>query len=470
MIAPLFMIIHEPMSEEFPSQLSDDESDELSAEDQVADDPELTIRSFPVPEAPTTIGLNGSNHAAATWTHNEPVRVSTGDGASAAYFPKNIIPPPPPSLARESAARERVRRRRVRGGGAGGEWAWVIIAGALLSVVVIIGMVILLIFQTANAEPEVLPTAAMDLSTLPTAVSFRSDLNGVATGKTITLDDGYSMILQPWDGQSRYTVLMMGLDRRPNETGLTYRTDTMILVSLDPTSKRIGILSIPRDLYVAFPGYPARQRVNSAMVIGEGNGIGGPQFTMQTLQYNLGIRIHDYLVVDFKAVTDVVDAIGGIEVTIDYNIYDPAYPDMNYGYDPFYLEAGTHLLDGRNALKFARTRHGDSDIERARRQQQVIYAVRDRVLSLNMLPQLILQAPALLSSMENNVYTSIDVPRMIELSWYAKDIPEENIISGVLDYRYLSNYTTESGEQVLIVNSSTLPNLMIDVFGSNYSE
>lgn len=457
------------MADEFSTRNADENLETVQGDSQ-ENDPDRTMKSLPVPDAPTSIGLNGSRHTAATWTHNEPVRLPASEAVATTYFPKPIVPPPPSPLVRESAVRERVRRRHVRGGRPGSEWAWVIIAMALLSVALIIGMSILLILRVSSAEPEVLPTAAFDLSMLPTAVSFRSDLNQVATGRTITLDNGYSMILEPWNGTSRYTILIMGLDRRPDEKGLAYRTDTMMLVSLDPASKRIGILSIPRDLYVAFPGYYERQRVNSAMVIGEVNGVGGPQFAMQTIQYNMGIRVHDYLIVDFKAVIDIVDAIGGIEITTDYNIYDPAYPDMNFGYDPFYLQAGTHLLDGRNALKFARTRHGDSDIERAKRQQQVIYAIRDRVLSLNMLPQLILQAPVLLNSYSENVYTSVDLPRMIELAWYAKDIPEENIISGVMDYRYLSNWTTSDNAQVLIPNNRTLPQLMIEVFGANYSE
>ncbi len=279
------------------------------------------------------------------------------------------------------------------------------------------------------------------------------------------------IIPRRWTGTDRVTVLLMGIDRRPGETGLAFRTDTMMVISIDPDTKRIGILSIPRDLFVVISGYSERQRVNSAMALGEWRQAGsGPQLAMQTVQGNLGIRIHDYMVVDFNAIIGLVDAIGGIDVTIDYTINDSQYPDMYLGYDPFYLPAGTHHLDGVTALKFARTRHGNSDVDRAQRQQQVIYSIRDQVLDFNMLPQLIIQAPTLLETYKDNVYTGLSLQDMIELAWFAKDIPRDNITTGVIDYRYVTNYETDNGSQVLVPNNYTLGNLMVEVFGANYSE
>lgn len=362
-----------------------------------------------------------------------------------------------------------MRRRRVRGRSAGGEWAWVIIAGTMLGVVLILGMSIFVFFRAAQAEIEVIPTVVV---ALPTPLDARSDLNSVLyTGQTVTLDDGRSIILEPWDGQSRFTVLLMGLDRRPGETGLAYRTDTLLLVSIDPISQAIGILSIPRDLYVEMPGYSEMQRVNSPMVYGEIRQPGyGPVLAMQTVQYNLGIRVHDYIAVDFNAFIALVDAIGGIDIKVDYPISDPQYPDMYYGYDPFYITAGQHHLDGKTALKYARTRHGDSDFERAKRQQQVLYAVRDRVFDLNLLPRLIVQAPTLLGSLKDNVYTGMSVEPMIKLAWYLKDIPRENIRTGVIDSKYTITWTTPQGAQVEIPNRRNIGQLMVEVFGSNYSQ
>ncbi len=415
-------------------------------------DSELTVpNNLPVVGNEVPDMTTKTNHAAVT----------------ASYYPADL--PPPPPLVRESAARERMRRRRVRERRGGGEWAWVIIAAAMLGVVIIISMSVFLLLRSSQVKPEVIPTAA---AVLPTPVDARTDFSDLNTGngEEVTLDDGRSIVLQPWNGTSRFTVLMVGLDRRPGETGLAYRTDTMMLVSIDPDSNSVSILSLPRDLYVEVPGYRALQRINSAMVLGELQRPGyGPTLAMQTAQYNFGIRVHDYVAVDFKAFITLVDAIGGIDLDVPYTINDPQYPNMYYGYEPFYLAAGFHHLDGATALKFARTRHQTSDFERAERQQQVLYAIRDRILDVEMLPQLIVQSPTLLSQLSDNVYTGLNIDQMIQLAWYLKDIEAENIRTGVVDERYTMGYLTPEGASVLVPNRSLIGSLMVDVFGANYS-
>src|SRR5690606_16577334 len=133
-----------------------------------------------------------------------------------------------------------------------------------LSVVVMVSMGVFILLRAAQQPTEVIPTAA---AVLPTPVDARGDGRGGGTGQVMTLSDGRSIELIPWDGSSRFTFLMVGLDRRPGETGLSYRTDTMMLISIDPATDSIGILSIPRDLYVDVPGYSEPQRVNSPMVL-----------------------------------------------------------------------------------------------------------------------------------------------------------------------------------------------------------
>lgn len=379
-------------------------------------------------------------------------------------------PPPPPPMMRETAARERVRKRRSRS--RGGEWAWVIIAMALLSVVVVFSMSAFILLRASSTPSETLATAA---AVLPTPVDVNTGLGGVGAAEggaqQFTLNDGRSILLTPWDGTSRFTVLVVGLDRRPGETGLAYRTDTMMLVSLDPATLSLGILSIPRDLYVEVPGYSELQRVNSAMVLGELQQPGyGPELMKQTVQYNLGIRVHDYVAVDFNTFISIVDAVGGVDMDIPYTINDPQYPDMNYGYDPFYIQAGFQHLDGITALKYARTRHGDSDFGRASRQQDVLYAIRDRVLSLNMLPQLVVQAPTIWNAVSQGVSTGLTLDQILQLVWYMKDIPGGNIRTGVIDESYAVNYTTSRGASVLIPDRARLGTLMVEVFGANYSQ
>jgi LCP family protein required for cell wall assembly len=263
----------------------------------------------------------------------------------------------------------------------------------------------------------------------------------------------------------------MGLDRRPGETGLGYRTDTMLLLSLDPRTQGIGVLSIPRDLYVDVPGYSALRRINEPMALGELQRLNyGPILAMETVQYNLGIRVNNYIIVDFQAFVQIVDALGGIEVTTEYVIDDQYYPTMNYGYERFYLSAGRNLLDGQTALKFARTRHGDSDIERGKRQQQVIFALLDKVSKPENLPQVLGQVPALWNALQDNFYTNLSLDQMVQLGLYVKDIPREKINSGSISYENLMDYTTPQGAQVLIPNRARLGELMASVFGASYSE
>jgi LCP family protein required for cell wall assembly len=285
------------------------------------------------------------------------------------------------------------------------------------------------------------------------------------------LGNGESMIIRPWDGKERFTVLVMGMDKRPGEFGSAFRTDTMILISLDPKTKHVGMLSLPRDLFVDVPGY-GLQRINTAYGAGELEGPGGgPRLAMQTVQYNFGIRINDYVVVDFNAFIRVIDLVGGININVPYDISDPQYPDMNFGYDPFYITAGWHQLDGATALKYARSRHSSDDIDRGQRQQQVLYALRDKVLAYDMIPKLAAEAPALWSELRNGVQTGLSLDQILQLAWWVKDIPSSNYTNAVLGWDYVTPVNWQ-GSDILIPDrmSGKLVTLMTEVFGPDYNQ
>ena len=377
----------------------------------------------------------------------------------------------------ERVARERDRKRRSRARTRRtSEWAWVVVALAMFGVTLITSLSVFMILRT-NRDDAFEEAAGMTAASatavviVPTAVP-NPDLLSVEPAGEPAPADANSFGIEAWDGQERFTILLMGWDRRPTDPpDAAYRTDTMMLVSLDPVSGQIGVLSVPRDLYVNIPGYSQLQRINSAYVLGELRQPGyGPQLAMQTVQYNLGMRIHDYLIVDFNAFIKVVDAIGGITVDVPYNISDSQYPDMGYGYDPFYITAGVHHLDGTTALKYARTRHNSNDFRRAERQQQVIFAIRDQILNVNNLPQVVVAAPSIWASIQEGVRTGLTFDQLVRLGWYAKDIPLENIHTGVIDEQYITFYTTPSGASVVIPNRYALGGLMVEVFGQNYNQ
>lgn len=361
-----------------------------------------------------------------------------------------------------------IRRRRRK------EWIWAILAGGMIVIFGMLTVAMFVVIRAPQSAQVAIPTA-FATSSLPTPVDARSQF--IADGRRVGTDvvlaaDGSPIDVRAWDGESRYTIIVAGLDRRPDQADRAALADSLLLLSIDPRTANVGILSIPRDLYVTVPGEDERQRINKTHLIGEWRspGGGGALLLQQTLFQNLGMRIHNYVLLDFTAVIEVVNQLGGVEITIDYDISDERYPDMNFGYDPFYLEAGTHWLDGYDALRFARTRHGNNDVRRAERQQQIIYAVRDRALSLNFL-DLLARLPRLLATLSNNVYTGLSLEEIIQLAVFARDIELDNIVMRVMNFQYVQEHITdeEFPQQVLLPITERLPRLLSDTFGADYN-
>ncbi len=268
-----------------------------------------------------------------------------------------------------------------------------------------------------------------------------------------------------WTGQDRVTLLLLGIDQRCDEEGPT-RTDTMMVLTADPVGLSAAALSLPRDLWVDVPGFEV-DRINQAHYLGEVHNYpgGGPALAVETVEGTLGIDIDFYLTVNFDAFVELVDLLGGIEVVNDQDIEDDAYPDRCYGYDPFYMPAGEHHLDGQEALKFARTRATPGgDVDRAARQQQVVLAVRDRMLRLNMIPQLLAQAPRLWQTFQRNVRTNMSLEEAIQLALLLQEIPRESIASHVVDYNYVYTETTPDGRQVLVPIRNNIRRLRDQLF------
>ncbi len=257
--------------------------------------------------------------------------------------------------------------------------------------------------------------------------------------------------LPRWEGTERINVLVMGIDQRENEQG-PWRTDTMLILTLDPVTMSGGMLSIPRDLWVPIPGYE-EGRINTAHYLGEvyDHPGGGPALAVKTVQYNLGVPIHHYVRINFTAFERIVDLIGGIDVHVEEEINDPTYPDEGYGYDPFYLPAGWQHLDGETALKYARTRHSaGGDFDRAKRQQQVIMAIFKRITQLDLLPKLAPRAPEVWRTLEGAVKTDLTLDQIIALAQLASEVDPDDVRYGVIDEHYTQFWETPDNQQVLI--------------------
>lgn len=273
-----------------------------------------------------------------------------------------------------------------------------------------------------------------------------------------------------WDGQSRFNVLILGMDRRPGARDtLSTRTDVVMIASFDPATRRLGIMAIPRDMHFAVINVADELvRVNTLMVRGETLAEGyGPYFAMETLQLNLGMYIDGYIAFDFEAFIDFIDLIGGVTIDVPYAISDPTFPDMNYGFDPFYISAGIHTMNGRTALKYSRTRHNDNDYWRGYRQLQVLTAVFEKLKNPVTVGQLVQNAPQLFNDFEGHLYTNIQAEQVVFLGLSMLELNANDIYSGVLDEDYSFNYTFQ-GETVRVPDRVLLGQLLIDIFGEDY--
>lgn len=266
-----------------------------------------------------------------------------------------------------------------------------------------------------------------------------------------------------WGRKERVNILLLGVDQRPQEVG-PCRTDTMILVTVDPATNTAGMLSIPRDLYVEIPGY-GLNRINAAHFIGDRDDYpgGGPALAKKTVQYNLGVPIHYYIRINFQGFRDIIDALGGITVEVEREIWDDKYPDENYGYMTIYIPAGVQQMDGEMALRYARTRHNGSDFVRLRRQQKVLLAIREKALSLDLIPRL----PDLLRTMGYTVDTDLDPQEVLALAQIARQIEKGDIKSAVIDETMaVSVILPDTGANVLYPLRDKIAGVVEEIFSS----
>ncbi len=253
----------------------------------------------------------------------------------------------------------------------------------------------------------------------------------------------------PWDGVGRVTVLVLGMDYRDWELDQgPPRTDTMLLLTMDPVTRTAGILSIPRDLWVTIPGFE-NNKINTAYRLGvvyDAPG-GGPGLTIRTVEGLLGVPINFYALVEFNAFVQVIDELGGLEVDVPYEMsVDPLGPGNTVTLPP-----GPNLLDGEVALAYARARDTiGGDFDRADRTQQVIMAVRERVLSLDMVTTLVSKAPLLYQQIAGGLETNLSIEQAIRLGLFASQIPEANITRRVIGPDHVDFSMSYDGLDILV--------------------
>lgn len=276
--------------------------------------------------------------------------------------------------------------------------------------------------------------------------------------------------LTPWDGVGRVTMLLIGLDYRDWSAGSDYsRSDTMILLTLDPLTKTAGILSIPRDMWVAIPGFQ-HGKINTAYYLGEAYKLpgGGPGLAVKTVEEFLGVPINYYAQVDFGAFVRFIDELGGVKINVPEKIIVDLLGKGSATKKT--LQPGVQVLPGEWALAYARNRYtSGGDFDRATRQQQVILAIRDRILSLDMLPTLIQRAPALYNELASGVHTNLSLDQIIKLALLAVDVPDGSIQQGVLNEKYVLFGTSPDGLSIVIPLPDKIFTLVDQLFATSGS-
>ncbi len=240
------------------------------------------------------------------------------------------------------------------------------------------------------------------------------------------------------DRGQRLNILIVGIDKLPWRTESL--TDSMMVASIDPVGETVTIVSIPRDL-VRVPlgnGNLFGPKLNSLMAYADNHLEMFPGGGMRALEDAvgalLGIPIHYYAKIDFLGFVEVIDAVGGVDVDVASDFYDPKYdglgvnPPKVYGWG---LTAGPHHLNGYEALAYSRSRYapGGSDFVRAGRQQEVLVALRDQMTSDG---SLLMKVPALLAALGDLVTTDLPTDRLPELAAIVDEMGSDGIYRAVL--------------------------------------
>jgi LCP family protein required for cell wall assembly len=313
----------------------------------------------------------------------------------------------------------------------------------------------------------------LSLANLPPIIEIFEPNVPVVSKPVTSLSDNLSLseidLPKAWDGKERINVLLMGIDQRQGETERGYRTDTMMLLTVDPVMLQAGMLSIPRDLWVPIPGY-GNNRINLANYYGDVDDYpgGGPALAKKTVEQVIGVTVHHYVRINFTAFESLIDRIGGITIDVPEDIYDPKYPTGNYGTEVFSIKKGKQVLNGAMALKYARTRNTKfGDFDRAKRQQQVIIAIQEKTKDLRVAMSLFASGPEVLADLSASVKTDMPLPMMQQIGRLAMTIDRSNIKSAVIDQNYTEPITTADGQQVEIANRARIAELRAGLFSTN---
>jgi LCP family protein required for cell wall assembly len=248
----------------------------------------------------------------------------------------------------------------------------------------------------------------------------------------------------------RFNVLLLGSDNDLKFPAAAVLTQSMILVSIDPNTHDVAMISIPRDFWVPITNY-GYQKIDAAYEVG------GIALARSTVEKLFGIKVDYYAWVGLNGLVQLIGTLGGVDVTVQHPILDEMYPDDLNSTDPYaffrlYIPAGPQHLHGTTALEYVRSRHGDlqSDFGRSARQQQVLLALKNRFQSASAISHV----PQLVTDLQGSVKTDLSLPALVQLAAMARSVSPESIHQQVLsapDFATLGN-SPDGTQQVVFPN------------------
>lgn len=313
--------------------------------------------------------------------------------------------------------------------------------------------------RTYTSIPTHTPTKTPTPSNTPTLVPQRGIYPATATAalpEELELETIPTPVPRVKVPTGAINIVLLGSDQRPYER--SWRTDVVIVVSINPNLPTVTLWSIPRDTWLYIPNW-TYQRINLADTHGASAGYpgGGPGLVKATIEYNFGIHVDYFARVDFAGLIRIVDTLGGIDVLLDCPVED-GFPDDPITEDPSvvtqisYPEPGLYQIDGKHALWLARSRKTTSEFARSRRQHRILRAIWTKANQLGLVTRL----PELWEELTATVQTDLSLDDMLWLASIGLQLDPTRINSGFIDGSYLTSWTTPRGANVLIPHTEAI--------------
>ncbi|MBP1992290.1 LCP family protein [Paenibacillus eucommiae] len=266
------------------------------------------------------------------------------------------------------------------------------------------------------------------------------------------IDKGKDYEPPKWEGKQRVNILLLGGDTRGLDSNDLPRSDSLMVASIDPVSKKAHLFSILRDTYVKIPG-SGQDRINAAIAIG------GPNLAMKTVSDLLGIPVQYYVYTDFEGFIALIDAINGIELDVEKNMkYSDSADGHVYDID---LKKGVQHLTGKTALQYVRFRHDAlSDYSRTERQRKFLTAVAEKMQTTSS----ILKLPKILNAIDPYIKTNLSVTDMLKLVQLGFEAKADGIVTAQIPPPNLLQEKNVGGASVIGVNVDRLQLFIQDTF------